>query len=111
MPKFDGRRSFSGRALVTHATLGHFLLGTEGLALLRLSLVEDPKLRDTRIEEMRSLILQQPVVERLAPVLGPPQSGEECAGSIVERRRALHAAPRCSGENPLQHRGQSRRRA
>lgn len=57
----------------TNPTLGEFLLGTEGLALLRLAFTGSAAERDVRIREIRSLI------ERLddTPELSAPRDGPE----------------------------------
>jgi len=71
-PVADGRAHRPGQA-EARASLGELLLGTEGLALLRLAFADDAAARRARVNEMRSLL------ERLddAPELAAPPAAPE----------------------------------
>jgi hypothetical protein len=54
-------------------TLGQMLLGTEGLALLRLAATDDAAARDARVAEIRSLVARYDA--ELSAPLGTPEYG------------------------------------
>src|SRR4051794_1733355 len=58
---------------MTRATLGQMLLGTEGLALLRLSTTDDAAARAARVGEIRDLVARYDA--ELAAPLGAPEYG------------------------------------
>jgi ubiquinone/menaquinone biosynthesis C-methylase UbiE len=51
--------------------VAELLLGTEGLALLRLAFTSDPATRDARVQEMRSLLARMDESELAAPLAAP----------------------------------------
>jgi SAM-dependent methyltransferase len=63
----------AGEVAMMPPTLGQMLLGTEGLALLRLAATDDAAARDARVAEIRSLVARYDA--ELSAPLGTPEYG------------------------------------
>lgn len=58
--------------MTTQPSLGEFLLGVEGLALLRLAFTDAPPARHARVEEIRTLLQHLDATPAFAAPLNEP---------------------------------------